>query len=193
MRVEELDTPALCVDLDVLEKNISDLQSACNALDIPLRVHTKTHKTPAIAQMQIRAGAIGIVSQKIGEAAAMADAGIEDILIPYNIVGPAHRLYLRKAEGRRRLTAGATRPQLNTDDLETQNKNLLKALRLAGNNDPIIKGWQVYRDIEDNIKCCRSSTTCTPTRCATATGRCSPRHAGSMGSTRRSPSSRWTT
>ena len=72
MRVEELDTPALCVDLDVLEKNISDLQSACNALDIPLRVHTKTHKTPAIAQMQIRAGAIGIVSQKIGEAAAMA-------------------------------------------------------------------------------------------------------------------------
>jgi dynein heavy chain len=41
---------------------------------------------------------------------------------------------------------------INTDDLETQNKNLLKALRLAGNNDPIIKGWQVYRDIEDNIK-----------------------------------------
>ena len=40
--------------------------------------------------------------------------------IPYNIVGPAHRLYLRKAEGRRRLTAGATRPQLNTDDLETR-------------------------------------------------------------------------
>ena len=70
MRVEELDTPALCVDLDVLEKNISDLQSTCNALDIPLRVHTKTHKTPAIAQMQIRAGAIGIVSQKIGEAAS---------------------------------------------------------------------------------------------------------------------------
>ena len=91
MRVEELDTPALCVDLDVLEKNISDLQRACNALNIPLRVHTKTHKTPAIAQMQIRAGAIGIVSQKIGEAAAMADAGIEDILIPYNIVG-AHKL-----------------------------------------------------------------------------------------------------
>ena len=40
--------------------------------------------------------------------------------IPYNVVGPAHRLYLRKAEGRRRLTAGATRPQLNTDDLETR-------------------------------------------------------------------------
>ncbi len=87
MRIEELDTPALCVDLDVLENNISDLQSACDALDIPLRVHTKTHKTPAIAHMQIQAGAIGIVSQKIGEAEAMAAAGIPDILIPYNIVG----------------------------------------------------------------------------------------------------------
>ncbi len=87
MRVAELDTPALCVDLDVLGKNISDLQNACNALDISLRVHTKTHKTPAIARMQVEAGAIGIVSQKLGEAEAMAAAGIKDILIPYNIVG----------------------------------------------------------------------------------------------------------
>ncbi|MBT5451837.1 MAG: D-TA family PLP-dependent enzyme, partial [Gemmatimonadetes bacterium] len=47
MHFTELDTPALCVDLDVLEKNIDDLQSACNQLEIPLRVHTKTHKTPA--------------------------------------------------------------------------------------------------------------------------------------------------
>ena len=83
----ELDTPALCVDLDVLDKNISDLQSACDRLDIPLRVHTKTHKTPAIARRQITAGAIGIVSQKLGEAEPMAENGIEDILIPYNIVG----------------------------------------------------------------------------------------------------------
>jgi len=87
MRLEDLDTPALCVDLDVLEHNIHSLQQACNELDISLRVHTKTHKTPAIAQRQIQAGAIGIVSQKIGEAEAMAAAGIEDILIPYNIVG----------------------------------------------------------------------------------------------------------
>lgn len=87
MHFSELDTPALCVDLDVLEKNIFDLQSACDRLDIPLRVHTKTHKTPAIARQQIAAGAIGIVSQKIGEAEPMAEIGIEDILIPYNIVG----------------------------------------------------------------------------------------------------------
>ena len=89
MHFTELDTPALCVDLDVLEKNIDDLQSACNQLEIPLRVHTKTHKTPAIARKQVAAGAIGIVSQKLGEAEAMAAGGIEDILIPYNIVGQA--------------------------------------------------------------------------------------------------------
>ena len=89
MHYTELDTPALAVHLEVLENNINTLQKACDDLDIDLRVHTKTHKTPAIARMQIAAGAIGIVSQKVGEAEAMADGGIEDILIPYNIVGKA--------------------------------------------------------------------------------------------------------
>jgi len=83
----ELDTPALVVDLDVLEKNIADVQAACHRLEIDLRVHTKTHKTPQIARMQVEGGAIGITSQKLGEAEAMADGGLGDILIPYNIVG----------------------------------------------------------------------------------------------------------
>jgi len=87
MHFTELDTPALTVDLDVLENNINTLQAACDALQIGLRVHTKTHKTPEIAHMQIQAGAIGICSQKLGEAEAMAECGIENILIPYNIVG----------------------------------------------------------------------------------------------------------
>lgn len=87
MRIEDLDTPALTVDLDILEKNIADLAESCRKHDIPLRVHTKTHKIPEIAHMQLRAGAIGIVCQKVGEAEAMVAAGIRDILIPYNIVG----------------------------------------------------------------------------------------------------------
>ena len=58
MHFTELDTPALAVDLDVLENNINTLQAACDSLEIDLRVHTKTHKTPAIAKMQIDAGAI---------------------------------------------------------------------------------------------------------------------------------------
>ena len=87
MHYTELDTPALCADVDVLDRNITNLQAACDELRIDLRVHTKTHKTPAIARRQVDAGAIGIVSQKLGEAEAMADGGIEDILVPYNIVG----------------------------------------------------------------------------------------------------------
>lgn len=87
MNYTDLDTPALCVDIDTLDQNISRLQAACDELEIGLRVHTKTHKTPAIARRQIDAGAVGIVSQKLGEAEAMAAAGIEDILVPYNLIG----------------------------------------------------------------------------------------------------------
>ena len=88
MTIHDLDTPALTIDLDILEKNIRETQDACDKCDIPLRVHTKTHKIPEIAKMQLAAGAIGIVCQKVGEAEVMVEAGIPDILIPYNIVGP---------------------------------------------------------------------------------------------------------
>ena len=87
MHHTELDTPALGLNLDTLERNIDDLQRACDELEIDLRVHTKTHKTPEIARLQVAAGAKGIVCQKLGEAEAMVDGGLDDILIPYNIVG----------------------------------------------------------------------------------------------------------
>ena len=66
MTVDDLDTPALTIDLDILEENIETVAASCRAHDIPLRVHTKTHKIPEIAHMQLRAGAIGIVCQKVG-------------------------------------------------------------------------------------------------------------------------------
>ena len=87
MYISELDTPALTVDLDILERNIAQMAALCQNLDIPLRPHTKTHKVPQIAQMQIEAGAQGITCQKVGEAEVMVAVGIDDILIPYNIVG----------------------------------------------------------------------------------------------------------
>ncbi|MBC7236942.1 MAG: alanine racemase, partial [Chloroflexi bacterium] len=87
MHIYELDTPALVIDLDVLERNIRQMADHCAALGIPLRVHTKTHKIPEIAKMQLAAGSQGIVCQKLGEAEVMAAAGINDILIPFNIVG----------------------------------------------------------------------------------------------------------
>jgi len=86
MNVFDLDTPALTVDVDMLERNIRNMQEHCNKHNIPLRAHIKTHKVPEIALMQLKAGAIGIACQKLGEAEVMAEAGIKDILIPYNIV-----------------------------------------------------------------------------------------------------------
>ncbi|HKY54688.1 MAG TPA: D-TA family PLP-dependent enzyme [Anaerolineales bacterium] len=87
MRVDELETPVPVVDIDRLEANISRLQSYLDEHGIANRPHIKTHKIPAIAQMQMNAGAIGITCQKVSEAEVMAEAGFTDIFIPYNIIG----------------------------------------------------------------------------------------------------------
>lgn len=81
------DTPAVLIDLEVVERNILRVQAQFDALGIAFRPHIKTHKLPTFAQKQIDAGAVGITCQKIGEAEVMADAGISDILITYNILG----------------------------------------------------------------------------------------------------------
>ena len=87
MRVDELETPVPVVDINKLEANISRLQHYLAERGIANRPHIKTHKIPAIAQMQMDAGAVGITCQKVSEAEVMADAGFTDIFIPYNIVG----------------------------------------------------------------------------------------------------------
>src|SRR5687768_9335477 len=66
-------TPAHVIDLDIVERNIARLQSACDAVGIANRPHIKTHKSPVLAAMQIAAGAKGITCQKLGEAEVMAD------------------------------------------------------------------------------------------------------------------------
>ena len=97
---DEIDTPVLLVDLDALEYNIAKLAEHFRQAGKNLRPHTKSHKTPAIAQLQLAAGAQGITCAKVGEAEAMADAGIQDILIANEVIGR------RKIE---RLMALATR------------------------------------------------------------------------------------
>jgi len=87
MRVNELETPVPVVDMDILEANISRLQLYLDEHKIANRPHIKTHKIPAIAQMQMDAGAVGITCQKVSEAEVMANAGFSDIFIPYNILG----------------------------------------------------------------------------------------------------------
>ena len=77
----DLDTPALCVDLDKLERNIAKMQRTCNANKIAVRPHAKTHKCAAIAKMQMAAGAIGICTAKLSEAEALFAEGIDRILM----------------------------------------------------------------------------------------------------------------
>jgi len=87
MHINELETPVPVVDLDRLEANITRLQTYLDDHGIANRPHIKTHKIPAIAQMQMDAGAVGITCQKLSEAEVMAAAGLQDIFIPYNILG----------------------------------------------------------------------------------------------------------
>jgi D-serine deaminase-like pyridoxal phosphate-dependent protein len=101
--IHDLDTPSLIVDLDVMEANLARLQDYCDQHGIGLRPHIKTHKIPALAHKQMDLGAVGLACQKLGEAEVMADAGLLNIMIPYNIVGQ------RKLE---RLTALAQRAQI---------------------------------------------------------------------------------
>ena len=82
-----LDTPALVVDLDVLEANIARIAKTCRDNGVGWRPHTKAHKTPEIARLQLAAGAIGVACAKVGEAEAMAAAGIRDIFIVNQVVG----------------------------------------------------------------------------------------------------------
>lgn len=89
MHKTELDTPALCLDLAVVESNISRMAGYLKGSAVRLRPHTKTHKSPMLAQMQVAAGAIGITCAKLGEAEVMAAAGLKDILIANQIVGAA--------------------------------------------------------------------------------------------------------
>lgn len=84
-----LDTPALLVDLDVLDGNIARIADTCRAHGINWRPHIKGNKTPAIVAREIAAGAIGVTCAKLGEAEVMADAGIRDILIANQVVGDA--------------------------------------------------------------------------------------------------------
>jgi D-serine deaminase-like pyridoxal phosphate-dependent protein len=85
--IRELDTPVVLIDLDRVEANLKRAQDFADAHGVKLRPHIKTHKLPQFAKRQVELGAVGITCQKIGEAEVMADAGLTDILLPYNILG----------------------------------------------------------------------------------------------------------
>src|SRR5258706_7352055 len=84
-----LNTRALIVDLDALDRNIAAMAAFAARSGLTLRPHAKTHKSAAIARRQVAAGAVGVCCAKLGEAEALSEAGIENILITSPVVGPA--------------------------------------------------------------------------------------------------------
>ena len=87
MTLDEVDTPALLIDLDAFERNLDRMAAAAAALGVRLRAHAKTHKSPVIANMQIARGAIGQCCQKVGEAEILVAGGVGDVLVSNQVIG----------------------------------------------------------------------------------------------------------
>ena len=95
-RYAELDTPVALVELDVLRRNLDAMGERARGAGVRLRPHIKTHKSAWIARLQVEGGASGVTVAKLGEAEVMADAGIDDILIAFPLVGRAKLERLRR-------------------------------------------------------------------------------------------------
>ena len=89
MREDEIDTPALVIDLDAFEANLDTMAARLDGTGTRLRAHAKTHKSPVIAQLQIARGAVGSCVQKVAEAEVLAWGGVPDILVSNEVVGAA--------------------------------------------------------------------------------------------------------
>lgn len=134
-RLEEVDTPALVLDLDAFDSNLATLKQAVGGR-ARVRAHAKTHKCPEIAKRQIAAGAIGVCCQKVSEAEALVEGGIQDVLVSNEIVGARKIARLAALAGRARLGVCVD----NADNLEQ-----LKASKAA---------LDVYIELEVGMRRC---------------------------------------
>lgn len=121
----ELDTPALCVDLDKLEQNIATMQAAAKRFGIATRPHAKTHKSADIAKMQLAAGAVGICAAKLGEAEALMAHGVDRVCMTTANLSPAK---IRRAMQLRKKSAHF----IQAVDEEQNARDLSAAAREAG-------------------------------------------------------------
>lgn len=95
--VATLDTPALVLDLDAMERNLQRMADWARARGLRLRPHAKMHKSAELARLQMAHGAVGVCVQKTDEALALAHAGVTDIFISNEVIAPAKLLRLARA------------------------------------------------------------------------------------------------
>jgi D-serine deaminase-like pyridoxal phosphate-dependent protein len=107
---KEYGTPCAVIDMDKVERNIARIQAQCDAAGVANRPHIKTHKSPVLAKLQVEAGARGITCQKIGEAEVMAEAGLDNILISYNLLGEEKMARLAALQAKADMTVAADNP-----------------------------------------------------------------------------------
>ena len=123
--IRDLDTPALLVDLDALETNLATMERTARENGIAARPHAKTHKCPAIARMQLEAGAVGISVAKVSEAQALFDHGVDRLLMTTSNVTP---FKIRRAMGLRKRCDGF----IQATDTEENARHLSSAAVEAG-------------------------------------------------------------
>ncbi|MBS1825175.1 MAG: alanine racemase [Acidobacteria bacterium] len=87
MRISEIETPAIVIDLDIMERNLQRVADYARKYDLKLRPHTKTHKIPALARKQMDLGAVGITVAKVGEAEVMLAANPPELYVAYPVIG----------------------------------------------------------------------------------------------------------
>ncbi len=121
----DLDTPALCVDLDKLERNIAAMRAKLAPTGVASRPHAKTHKCPAIAKLQLAGGSIGVCTAKVSEAEALFEGGIEKILMTTSNVSASK---IRRAMAIRKRNASF----IQAVDYEPNARDLNDAAREAG-------------------------------------------------------------
>jgi D-serine deaminase-like pyridoxal phosphate-dependent protein len=127
--VTAIDTPALVIDLDAMERNLDRMASLARRAGVRLRPHAKMHKSAELARLQLAAGAVGVCVQKTSEAEALAAAGIADIYISNEVIAP--RKLARVAALARELTARGGRLAVAVDSGEGVAR-LRDAIRSAG-------------------------------------------------------------
>ncbi len=99
--LDEIETPALLVDLDAYERNLKRMAGAIEGQTVRLRPHAKTHKSPEIALQQMAHGAVGVCCQKVGEAEVLVAGGVPDVLVSNQVVGTIYLLYINNLKSRR--------------------------------------------------------------------------------------------
>jgi 3-hydroxy-D-aspartate aldolase len=102
-RLDQVDTPALILDLDAFESNLRTLADAVRASGVRVRAHAKTHKCPEVAKRQMAHGAVGACCQKVSEAEAMVAGGVGDVLVTNEVVGAAKLERLARLAGRAKI------------------------------------------------------------------------------------------